>query len=138
MKYFMMFILSLAFLLANDAQALDIKQMKEKMNQPITLKADKSKLLNVVFNHSSHRGINCFTCHHQKLDNKNRYVPCSSCHKSMGRSNDPMSRFVSFHSKKSEHSCYACHNDLANERPERFAKVFYNCRPCHMSKAASK
>lgn len=138
MKYVWLFIVGCTFLLASEAQALDIKQMRAKMEQPITLKADKSKRMDVVFNHSSHRGINCFTCHHQKLDNKDRYVSCSSCHKSLGKSKDPMSRFVAFHDKKSAHSCLACHRSLSKEFPERFGKMFHNCRPCHMPKGETK
>ncbi|MBQ7738256.1 MAG: cytochrome c3 family protein [Desulfovibrionaceae bacterium] len=134
MKYVWMFVLGLTFLFATNAQALDIKQMKEKMNQPITLKADKSSRMDVVFNHSSHRGINCFTCHHKKLNDKDRYVSCSSCHKPLGKSKDPMSKFVAFHDKKSSHSCYACHTNLIKENPQRFGKIFRNCRPCHMPK----
>ena len=109
------------------------KMMSDIIKEPITLKAKKSKLLNVTFNHTSHRGISCFTCHHKKSDS-GQYVSCKECHTSKGRTNEKMSEFVSYHSKKSSHSCYACHLNKALQYPKEYGKLFINCRPCHQAK----
>lgn len=136
MNYVSLVLLIVALLFAGNAQADTLKSRIAATKQPITLKAKASDRFNVVFNHSSHKGINCFTCHH-KAGEKGRYVPCSSCHKDIGRSKDPLSVFMAFHDKKSSHSCLACHRSLAKENPEMYGKTFHNCRPCHQPPAKS-
>ncbi|MBO4368606.1 MAG: cytochrome c3 family protein [Desulfovibrio sp.] len=131
MKHMGLFFLTIALLFATHAQADNLKMLTDAIKKPITIEAGKSLRMNVVFNHTSHRGINCFTCHHMKSD-KGRYVSCSECHKGVGRSAEPASRFMAFHAKDSQHSCYACHLEKAEHKPVRYGKVFYNCRPCHM------
>jgi len=133
MKYMQLLLLFCGLLFATSAQAGNIQMMTDSIKKPITIEAKNSKLLNVVFNHTSHRGINCFTCHHMKSEAKGRYVPCSECHKNEGRSKEPLSMFKAAHSKMSAHSCYSCHTSLAQASPTRFGKQFYNCRPCHMA-----
>ena len=64
MKYLYFIVLALALLFVQEANAKSIKDMSEAIKNSITLDAKNSKLLSVTFNHSSHRGINCFTCHH--------------------------------------------------------------------------
>ncbi|MBQ7584873.1 MAG: cytochrome c3 family protein [Desulfovibrionaceae bacterium] len=137
MKYASLFLLALTLLLAGTAQAGDIASMKDKIKQPMTIEAGKSKRMNVVFNHTSHRGINCFTCHHAKTADNMRYVACQTCHQGVGRMKDPSSKFMAFHGKKSKHSCYACHLQKAKEKPARYGKIFVNCRPCHYAPAQS-
>ena len=131
MKYIHFFLLTIALLFAAEVRADSIRGMAESIKTPITLKAEKSHLLDVTFNHTSHRGISCFTCHHMPSEQDGRYISCSQCHKSMGRSQKPQSRFAAFHNKKSKHSCYACHLKKAKEMPELYGKTFVNCRPCH-------
>ena len=111
------------------------KLMKEIIREPITLHAQKSPLLDVVFNHTSHKGISCFTCHHKKAD-VGYYVACSECHPAKGKSKDPQSQFVAYHAKKSDHSCLSCHREKAAKKPDRYGRKFYNCRPCHMPRNA--
>ncbi|MBO4314071.1 MAG: cytochrome c3 family protein [Desulfovibrio sp.] len=136
MKYFSSLCFCLLFLWCVTAQAADIKSMVETIKQPMTIKASKSKRMDVVFNHTSHRGINCFLCHHKASD-KGRYVSCKECHTKPGaRERDPQSMFMAFHSKSSDHSCLKCHSDKAANRPDRFGKTFRNCRPCHGTPAA--
>ncbi|MBQ9537307.1 MAG: cytochrome c3 family protein [Desulfovibrionaceae bacterium] len=131
MKYISVILLALTFLVADKVWASDIYKMTEKIKSPITVVAGKAKLMNVVFNHTSHRGLNCFTCHHEKDAVKGRYVSCSNCHTGAGRMKDPKSKFMAFHAKDSAHSCYSCHLNKAIESPERYGKLFVNCRPCH-------
>ncbi|MBR4742267.1 MAG: cytochrome c3 family protein [Desulfovibrio sp.] len=104
--------------------------MADIITQPITLEAKKSKLLNVTFNHSSHKGITCFTCHHKNTET-GRYAQCSECHPQKGRTQEKMTSFVAFHAKDSSHSCYSCHLKKAMNNPERYGAQFRNCRPCH-------
>ena len=131
MKYIHLFLLMVALLFAAEVRADSIKGMAETIKKPISLKAEKSHLLNVTFNHTSHRGISCFTCHHMPSEKNGRYVSCSQCHKAVGRSKNAQSLFAAFHDKESKHSCYACHLKKAKEMPELYATTFVNCRPCH-------
>ncbi|MCR4666807.1 MAG: cytochrome c3 family protein [Desulfovibrio sp.] len=140
MKYTSLCVLALTLLLPMSVEAGNLKMLTDSIKKPMTITAGESMRMNVVFNHTSHRGINCFTCHHMKSE-KGRYVSCSECHKGAGRSSDPTSRFAAFHARDSKHSCYSCHTSLVAENPARYGQVFYNCRPCHMpqsNSAASK
>ncbi|MBQ7607434.1 MAG: cytochrome c3 family protein [Desulfovibrionaceae bacterium] len=131
MKYLYFIVLALALLFVQEANAKSIKDMSEAIKNSITLDAKNSKLLSVTFNHSSHRGISCFTCHHMKTDKNDRYVPCSTCHNQLGRSTEKLSLFTAFHTKDSKHSCYACHTSLRTKSPGKYGVTFANCRPCH-------
>ncbi|MBO4335956.1 MAG: cytochrome c3 family protein [Desulfovibrio sp.] len=134
MKYSHLFLPLLALLFlqaASVAEAKSIQDMAEVIKNPVTLKASTSHLLNVTFNHTSHRGINCFACHHAASEKKGRYVSCSECHAQKGRSSEPLSTFAAFHAKESKHSCYSCHLSKSLEAPKTYGKHFYNCRPCH-------
>lgn len=131
MRYISLFLLCFALVATTAAQARPIKTMVETINKPITIEAKNSKLLDVVFNHTSHRGINCFTCHHVASESKGRYISCTECHENQGRSTKSLSLFRAAHAKDSRHSCYACHANQAMES-EKYATIFYNCRPCHM------
>lgn len=134
MKWVSLFVLCCAFLFTAEAQAGRIQVMAEKIKKPITVEAKKSPLLNVVFNHTSHRGIGCFTCHHVASEKKGRYVPCSECHANVGRTGAHLTMFSAAHNKTSAHSCYACHNRIA-QSSNKYETVFYNCRPCHTGEA---
>ncbi|MCR5813177.1 MAG: cytochrome c3 family protein [Desulfovibrio sp.] len=131
MKYIHFFLLMVALLFAAEVKADSIKEMAESIQKPISLKSAKTALLSVTFNHTSHRGISCFTCHHMPSEKNGRYISCSQCHKDVGRSKEANSLFSAFHNKESKHSCYACHLRKAKEKPELYATTFVNCRPCH-------
>ncbi len=134
MKYYAVVLSLLAlmcFQAANVAEAKSIQEMANAIKNPMTLKANTSPLLNVTFNHTSHRGISCFTCHHAASEKKGRYISCSECHAQKGRSAERLSTFAAFHAKDSKHSCYACHMSKALESPKAYGSHFYNCRPCH-------
>lgn len=63
----------------------------------------------VTFNHSSHKGVKCRTCHHEGLP-KDRYASCTNeeCHSIKGaRERDTMSLFMAYHSPDTDRSCYA-------------------------------
>ena len=135
LSLFSLSLLALTFLLASPAQAKNIQELILSTKQPITLQASKSHHLDVVFNHSSHQGVNCFTCHHMSSADKGRYVSCSECHTIKGKSKDANSLFMAFHAKNSQHSCFSCHKEKAQQKPARYGKAFYNCRPCHLPPA---
>ncbi|MBO4369073.1 MAG: cytochrome c3 family protein [Desulfovibrio sp.] len=137
MKYASLFVLAMTLLFVGEAQAKDLKEIIVEIKQPVTLKSSKNEKMNVVFNHKSHAGINCFTCHHM-ASSKGRYVPCSTCHPNKGRSNEQDSLFVAFHSKNSKHSCYSCHKNKVAQNPDKYGLIFTNCRPCHMPSTTSK
>ncbi len=130
MKWVSLFVLCCTFAFTAEAQAGKIQAMSEAIKKPITVEAKKSPLLNVVFNHTSHRGISCFTCHHVASEKKGRYVPCSTCHANAGRTAGNLTMFSAAHDKTSSHSCYACHTEIS-QKSSKYEKVFYNCRPCH-------
>jgi hypothetical protein len=137
MKWVPLFLLCCAFVFTAEAQAGKIQDMSATIKKPITVEAKKSPLLNVVFNHTSHRGINCFTCHHVASEKMGRYVPCSTCHVQAGRSSDHLTMFSAAHNKTSAHSCYSCHNQIS-QKSSKYEKIFYNCRPCHVGQGQVK
>ncbi|MCR5813176.1 MAG: cytochrome c3 family protein [Desulfovibrio sp.] len=139
MKYYHVFLPLLAFLFLQTtgvAEAKSIQEMANAIKNPVILKASKSHLLNVTFNHTSHRGITCLTCHHAVSERHGRYVSCSQCHVQKGRSQERLSTFAAFHANESKHSCFSCHRSKALEAPKPYGQVFRNCRPCHYGSQA--
>lgn len=113
----------------------DLKELGKRIKDPIVLESSVSPLLNVTFNHSTHRSVPCRTCHHEE-GSEGWYVSCSECHFIEGpRQTEVESSFHAFHSKESARSCYGCHQKMAAERPQDFPH-FTNCRPCHMTDEA--
>lgn len=105
---------------------------------PLELKSEKTPRLSVQFSHKDHASVNCDTCHHRPrcaichFSPRERYSPDASCsmagcHPDMGNSREPMSRFIAFHKRDSERSCYGCH--LKEGRTD-------GCKPCHGERAA--
>lgn len=121
---------------ADKAAAPDpVHEIGKRMKDPIVLESSVSPLLNVTFNHSTHRSVPCRTCHHEE-GSTGYYVSCSECHQITDpRSDAPESTFQAFHAKDSDRSCYGCHTKMAQARPQDFPH-FTNCRPCHMSDEA--
>ena len=88
MKYFYLLLMMVALLFTAEVRADGIREMAETIKTPSPLKSGKIHLLNVTFNHTSHRGISCFTCHHMPSEKDGRYISCSQCHTNVGRSKD--------------------------------------------------
>lgn len=132
MRYFVIALFVFALLGAAEVQAKENQGILFKYKQPIELNDGTSKLMHVTFNHTTHKGIKCASCHHEGLP-ENRYASCTNemCHSLKGaRERDPMSLFMAYHSPD-ERSCYGCHKKEAANHPE-----FRGCRPCHMSPQA--
>ena len=102
----------------------------------LLLKSEKTPRLSVPFSHKQHADVNCDTCHHRPrcaichFSPREQFSPdasCSTagCHPDMGNSREPMSRFMAFHKRDSERSCYGCH--LKDGRTD-------GCMPCHGDK----
>ena len=120
---------------AKDSSVDPVHEIGKRMKDPIGLKSSVSPLLNVTFNHNTHRSVPCRTCHHEE-GSTGYYVSCSECHQNTEpRSEDVDSTFQAFHAKGSDRSCYGCHTKMAEARPADFPH-FTNCRPCHMSEEA--
>lgn len=100
------------------------------INKPILLDYGASPRLAVVFNHDTHKTVQCRTCHHIKDEQGKRYVKCTreECHSIPGaRERDPMSAFMAYHAKGTDRSCYGCHLEIRTSHP-----TFRGCQPCHM------
>ncbi|MCQ2445078.1 MAG: cytochrome c3 family protein [Mailhella sp.] len=102
----------------------------------IVISADKLDRMSVTFNHSTHSAVACDTCHHAP-----RCVIChrgsaaaddaascsqAGCHTPQGKSSDPKSRFMAFHSQDASRSCMGCHLKEAEKHPD-----LSGCSPCH-------
>ena len=135
-----LFLLALFFALqATPANSRDMREMAGEIAKPITIKATESEKMNVTFNHASHKGISCMTCHHQKPETGgDRYVRCASCHNRPGaKERHHMSTFMAFHAKDSKSSCFGCHSKKRAEQPEKYASRFSGCYPCHAAATAA-
>lgn len=105
------------------AQAKELKELVQEIQQPMTITGVMSRDLSVEFNHTSHSGIPCLNCHHERKDG-NRFVPCRTCH--------DMCLFTAFHSRREgERSCYACHALKVRDERGSFGKETAGCGPCH-------
>ena len=124
----------------SSAEAYDKARM-EAPKSSIILKAESSPRLSVTFNHSTHKDVKCDTCHHKPRCGICHYAPelskspaasCSTegCHTIQGKSTDEQSRFMAFHTRDSQRSCFGCHRAAVSEHPD-----FKGCRPCHSDKA---
>ncbi|MDD6087885.1 MAG: cytochrome c3 family protein [Desulfovibrionaceae bacterium] len=94
---------------------------------------EKPVLLNhtgVVFNHSSHKTVDCWTCHHKTTSDKRTFVSCSissECHDSLSRDDRSRRSYMkAIHNKKSSHSCMGCH--IKQSATHASLK---GCAPCH-------
>ncbi|MBQ7618284.1 MAG: cytochrome c3 family protein [Desulfovibrio sp.] len=115
---------------SNEAQSSEINKIAEAISKPMTIQAKTTHPFAVVFNHTSHKGQECQSCHHKKSETGD-YAPCRQCHQDQGRSTDQKSLYNAFHSKKSARSCLKCHRTLLVENPGRYGRSFANCKPCH-------
>lgn len=113
-------------LLAQGAYAAGLNAIQK----PMLLDYCSGPRLAVVFNHSTHKQVQCRTCHHIVDDEGKRYVKCTreECHSIPGsRERDPMSAFMAYHAKGTDRSCYGCHLERRAKYPS-----FRGCQPCHM------
>ena len=74
------------------------------------IQGHSTRNLGVVFNHSSHEGIDCFTCHHKNTV-ANEPESCSNCHTDTNPdAQGPKSYFRAMHVKNPQRvSCLSCH-----------------------------
>lgn len=76
------------------------------------IKGKSARDLGVTFNHSSHEGIDCFTCHHKNTV-KDQPESCANCHTDTNPdAQGPKSYFRAMHVKSEGHvSCLSCHQE---------------------------
>ena len=74
------------------------------------IKGRSTRDLGVVFNHSSHEGVDCFTCHHKNTV-ANEPESCANCHTDTAPdAQGPKSYFRAMHVKNPKRtSCLSCH-----------------------------
>ena len=134
-------LLGLGLVLGNPAKALsepvesglqvekrDLVRIGEVFRTPIPLARGENPRLHVVFQHSSHKGLPCATCHHEVTSDRQRYTACANqeCHSIPDRTDkSSQSRFVAYHAMDTDRSCYGCHFQRAQRNG------FLGCTPCH-------
>ncbi len=76
------------------------------------IKGNSERNLGVVFNHSSHEGYDCFTCHHKNTV-ADTPEACSNCHTDTAPdAQGTKSFFRAMHVKgKAQVSCLSCHQE---------------------------
>lgn len=92
----------------------------------------------VIFNHTTHKTVECGTCHHP-VEGKEDYRPCSTagCHDVFGqKAKGVNSYYQAIHKRKDpqHQSCLACHYKEAGEDQEKL-KLLKNCKLCHQAPA---
>ena len=130
------FIVPLFFCASAQAKSMDVKTPYPK--QELTLTVEDTPDLSVKFSHEVHaESIGCDTCHHaprcvichyKPTETQSPWASCSTpgCHPDVGRSSDPNSRFMAFHERDSDRSCFGCHTARAEEQG-----ISQGCLPCH-------
>jgi len=110
--------------------------LKTSMAAPkndIVLESEATPHLSVVFNHKDHTSVGCDVCHHKPrcvichFNSKSNQPPnasCSSagCHPDKGRTQEAGSRFMAFHKRSNDRSCFGCHSSSGK---------YEGCTPCH-------
>lgn len=112
----------------------DLKAIDKVFREPVELSGSPDTAMHVFFRHSDHKNMPCAVCHHLVTPTGDRYTSCGgnvACHHIPGTSTDVRSRFMAFHDRDSERSCYGCH---FKERG-RFEDV-KGCTVCHTQQAA--
>lgn len=76
------------------------------------IKGNSKRNLGVIFNHSSHEDVDCFTCHHQNTV-KDEPESCANCHTDTDpNAQGEKSYFRAMHVKNPERaSCLSCHEE---------------------------
>ena len=73
----------------------------------------------VKFNHSSHKTVECKTCHHE-VEGKQTYAKCASagCHDDLTGKQPPKALFPIAHSKKKlgHQTCMSCHDSVVAQK----------------------
>ena len=65
MQYLFIALFAFSLLCAGPAQAGESRGNLSNIKKPIELNGGTSKRMFVTFNHSSHKGVKCRTCHHE-------------------------------------------------------------------------
>jgi hypothetical protein len=81
------------------------------------IKLNKGGKKEVIFNHSSHKEVDCVSCHHL-VDNKEDYRACATagCHDAIGQKEKGVNSYhQSIHKVKDvkHQSCVSCHTQVA-------------------------
>lgn len=114
----------------------DLKAIDKVFREPVNMNASADDKMHVLFRHSDHKGMQCEVCHHNVTPAGERYVACGSdaaCHALEGKSVDLKSRFMAYHDRESDRSCYGCHFI----EKARFDNV-KGCTTCHQQLAQAK
>lgn len=130
MRYLCLAMCMTALLFASAVCADSARPNLKNLGKPIELHAGDNSRMYVIFNHSTHKGIACRTCHHEGLPG-NRYASCTNkqCHaETAASSREPLSVYMAYHAPHTQRSCYGCHKPLAGKYPG-----FKGCGPCHKS-----
>lgn len=82
-------------------------------------KMNKGGKKEVIFNHSTHKEVNCVDCHHP-VDGKEDYRPCSTegCHDNLDPKDKSInSYYQAMHKKKDPkfQTCVICHEKTAGD-----------------------
>jgi hypothetical protein len=117
----------LAFAQAELTSAVDAPDDDLEIN---VIKGHSTRDLGVVFNHSSHEGIDCFTCHHK---NTVKDVPesCANCHtETAPDAQGPKSYFRAMHVKgAAQTSCLSCHQEEFSGDKDLTGCASSSCHP---------
>lgn len=89
MKYLVVGVFALSLLATAQFAFGEGRKVADVLKNPIEMKDASSSRMNVVFNHSSHKGINCLICHHMETIDGDVFVPCTNeeCHATPARVN---------------------------------------------------
>lgn len=88
-------------------------------DKPLDFKGSKKT---VIFNHSTHKSVDCVACHHN-VDGKPNFQKCatSGCHDDLTAKKGTNSLYAVVHTRKGTKydTCLSCHVKLATEQPDK-------------------
>lgn len=112
---------------ATAAESRTLYELREIIENPITIDNAQSKKMHVRFRHQEHKALGCRTCHHIMTEDRQVYVPCTVCHdKTDIADRSSHSYFLAIHRLDSSRSCAGCHAKMAADSPK-----LKGCRSCH-------
>jgi hypothetical protein len=115
---------------AVSAEKMTPYEIKQVRNTPMVMNEAEHPRMHVVFEHTKHNGISCFTCHHKPVAGVNVLASCSAegCHIDTDRkSRAAGSYFQAIHRVDNDHSCVGCHTKEEKNHSRRLA----GCTTCH-------
>ncbi len=121
------FVAALAFAQAELEATIDAPDDDLEINM---IEGNSKRELGVNFNHSSHEGVDCFTCHH-KNEVADEPESCANCHTDANpNAQGPTSYFRAMHVKSEGHaSCLSCHVEEFSGDKELTGCVNSACHP---------